>query len=421
MLGLSNQWHKLPRLAAAVLAALLCVASTQPAEAVIVDRLIAPGDATPVNITAPTDDPGWYNVPENRSAVYLGNQWVLDATHAGVGDVVLDGETYQLIPNSRVILSNPSGGGHSADSDIALYRINTNSSGLTPENASTNIKPITLSTSNLSLGTEVLMIGRSINRVVNTSDPLGHQDYSVEGQAVHGLGTTNSGATKTWGTNKVSTASEIASGANLTLTVSVGSAARTVVTQVTRFDTDDYNAPGVTTNNATDNEAQAASGDSGGPVFFKSGNEWKLAGVMHAIFVQRNGFATFDDHTVFSSLGTFTYRNQINNLLADNNYSIMGDVDLDGNVDADDLTALADGWRHSQAAGDIVSWKKGDLNQNGLTDLADFALLRQALGGTVSTSDLQSLITVAGTAVPEPTTAFLAAMGLFFLALRRRR
>jgi hypothetical protein len=61
----------------------------------------------------------------------------------------------------------------------------------------------------------------------------------------------------------------------------------------------------------------------------------------------------------------------------------------------------------------------GDLNFDGRTSLADWAMLRAAHGAGASL-DLASLL---GASIPEPSTAAIAVAGLvvFGSALRRRR
>jgi hypothetical protein len=89
--------------------------------------------------------------------------------------------------------------------------------------------------------------------------------------------------------------------------------------------------------------------------------------------------------------------------------TFIGDADLDGNVNAADLNALALHWR----ANDATSWAQGDFNGDGqvnAVDLNDLALNWRS--GSVQAS-----------AVPEPSCIGLLAMaGLaFFLPGRRSR
>lgn len=451
-------------------AAVALAAST--GEAVIVDRILSdgvttPSDSTPVNTSAPADDPGWYRVPTNRSAIYLGNQWVLTATHAGAGSTITlpgatEGETYEfeVVPNSDIVLSNPNGffGGVdlTTDSDLRMFRIKTETtSGLTPEQASSNLANdpfgsglVTLASSAPTVGTEVLMIGGGKARLVNTSDPAGHFHYP---SGLHGFDVDQNDANriKTWGTNRIATDRLFETNrtdSDNVFPVEVQN--RHVIGQNVQFDSTLYSIANADT--PTANEAQAAGGDSGGPVFFKQGpsgnRQWVLAGVLHAIQPesgQPGRAAAFGNLTIFSDLSQAHYANQINALLENDfaqfqsvsgvatqlaGYSIAGDINLDGvvsgdgsgSIATDDLAAFVAGWRHQQAVGDILSWKKGDLNLDGSTDLSDFALLRNAFNGQVSAGQFAALI--GATAIPEPaTTSLLVAFSLLSRLDARRR
>jgi hypothetical protein len=105
----------------------------------------------------------------------------------------------------------------------------------------------------------------------------------------------------------------------------------------------------------------------------------------------------------------------------------MGDVNIDGivsgdgtgNVAEDDVAAFVAGWGNDNLAGkgDYESWKKGDLNLDGLTDVEDFLLLRGALNGPISNTAMQAIF-----GVPEPTSTISAmlAAGIPGLFGRRR-
>jgi hypothetical protein len=99
--------------------------------------------------------------------------------------------------------------------------------------------------------------------------------------------------------------------------------------------------------------------------------------------------------------------------MADPNYSIMGDVNLDGVVrgdgtgtaDVDDLTAFVGGWLAVHPAANIDSWKLGDLNQDAVTDLHDFRMLRNAHPAAVALAP--ALGVAHSAAIPEPATWLL--------------
>ena len=83
---------------------------------------------------------------------------------------------------------------------------------------------------------------------------------------------------------------------------------------------------------------------------------------------------------------------------------IMGDVNLSGYVDDDDLSLLLANW----VIGD--EWGEGDLNENGIVNDDDLSLLLANWGAGSSP---------APEAVPEPASALILLLGLPFLARRR--
>lgn len=419
------------------------------AQALIVKTYNGPGTPNVINTSAPADDPGWHNVPSNRSGVYLGNQWVLTAAHASEGDVDLPGGTYSMIPGTTVTLTNPGFfNGQSLDSfsDLKLFRIDTHpSTGLTPEQQDPNVQEITLATerptAGTTNGTEVLMIGAGGRRSQSGSSSTGQRDFNSSYQTVpEGTGSfqgylveTNNEPlrVKAWGTNRVISPAFVPGGFDNGQNLLVETDNNDVLGLVTRFDRG-LNGAGVPISDGSlFDEAQAAGGDSGGPVFFKDdSNEWVLGGVMHAIYINNNqpvSVSVFGNFTAFTDLSIDHYSDQIEALKLSNQYSIVGDVDLDGVVTGSivngeatgDLAELIDGWLYNQAEADIVSWKKGDLNQDGVTNIADFVMLRSALGGAISTAEFASLVNNVG--VPEPSTLCLAMMlAAASMASRRR-
>jgi hypothetical protein len=136
--------------------------------------------------------------------------------------------------------------------------------------------------------------------------------------------------------------------------------------------------------------------------------------------------------TTYTSFADLTYyRNEIFDIMnAHTNYSVMGDVNLDGVVSGngtgsaatDDVAAFVQGWNWHQATADVESWKRGDLNLDGTTNVADFFLMRGALtsaGLSVGVSTLSTLFNPS--VVPEPTAvALLFAAAGFALTARRR-
>jgi hypothetical protein len=218
---------------------------------------------------------------------------------------------------------------------------------------------------------------------------------------------------------------------------------RDIIASMTVFD--QQGQPGAPAYNSTltNLEAQAIGGDSGSSVFFKRGNQWELAGIVNATFTyteQPFNSGVYGNTSMISDLsyynqnysasdkavGRFSIKDIIE-LHAD--YSAMGDVNLDGiisgngtgSASTDDVTAFINGWNYNNGTGkgNLTSWKNGDLNRDGKTDVSDFLKLRGALNSEVSKATLSSLLGI--TVVPEPSTAWLVILSASLLGLRARR
>ena len=72
----------------------------EPLEERIALTIVAGGDGSQ-NTTAPADDPGFANIGirGSGSAVYLGDGWVLTATHVGAGVTYLDLTAVRTTPS----------------------------------------------------------------------------------------------------------------------------------------------------------------------------------------------------------------------------------------------------------------------------------------------------------------------------------
>jgi hypothetical protein len=190
-------------------------------------------------------------------------------------------------------------------------------------------------------------------------------------------------------------------------------------------------------------EAQAIQGDSGSSVFFKRGNQWELAGIVNATFTytdQPFNTAVYGNTSMISDLSYYNKnysasdkaqgRFSIKDIIEGHpDYSMMGDVNLDGIVSGngtgaasvDDVAAFIAGWNYNSPTGkgSITSWKNGDLNHDGRTDVSDFLRLRGALNNKVASATLASLLGIA--AIPEPSSALLVILGVSMIGLRVRR
>lgn len=308
--------------------------------------------------------------------------------------------------------------------------------------------------------------------------------HTLSSNQYHALGYSNQGPTRlAWGTNRVESSSQVAtrlqdfdavSGTNY---YSLAVQGRDTLVQAFDFDEYDFtydSGLGQVVGGGT--EVQAASNDSGSGVYTwnSTSSSWELTGVLHSIACYvtrangncvtaaalRQGSSPFGDLSVFTEISA--YKDQIEAYMAppegyewtgdgedtrffslvgrefgydasDNvillNEGLWGDVNLDGvisgdgtgNWATDDVTAFLDGWGYEQSAGDIFSWKRGDLNQDGITDLSDFLLLRSGFHQTSGTSlSLATLLGTSSTNIPEPSALVLLAGGTLALLAGRR-
>ncbi|HEY4308987.1 MAG TPA: Ig-like domain-containing protein [Pirellulales bacterium] len=255
--------------------------SFEPLEERIALTIVAGGDGSQNN-SAPTDDPGYENIGIRGSgtAVYLGNGWMLTATHVGAGATYIDNAWYNMVPNSAIQLANPTGAGYTALTDLTLYQID----------GRPDLPSISIGTIAPSIGWSVTMIGNGRDRQANevywnsswqqTSSPSTYAGY---------LWNTGSQDIR-WGTNIIS---------------AVGMMEGVDVNSETAFATQ------FTANVA--NEGTGSWGDSGGGVFHKdaSGN-WQLVGLMFSISTlpgEPIGASAFGDITYMADLSV--YRNVI--------------------------------------------------------------------------------------------------------------
>lgn len=378
----------------------------------------------------PSDDPGWIYVSGGGpNYTYLGNGWALTAWHVGVNlplsaqGVKLGNTNYGIIPGQGYPVPNPTGQGLSQYTDLYLVRLK----------GDPGLAPITIASQALTVGN------------VNSGSPLADVTYAGQGPTrQESLSTWNThqgyyGAgdyTKRWGRNRVINEAAIyQSETDDDVRAKVSpqfpdkhhgwvTVTADVISSFTMFDQ----------TGGMEYEAQAIGGDSGSAVFRKNGSQWELAGIVNSVLIhegQSLNFAAFGTVTTFADL-TF-YKEQIENVMNSHpNYSLVGDINLDGNVTGDgsgswatdDVTAFIQGWNWQQPQPNVESWKKGDINQDGITNVADYFLMRNALaasGAGSGSSALAGLLTSGG-GVPEPASlALVVASLLGTLGFRRCR
>lgn len=400
----------------ACLAAALLLACT-PAMAMIVTT-------TTLDTTQPpTDNPGWNNVAVGAASpnfTYLGNGWALSAWHVGAAPISFNTGTFSVIPGQDYTVPNPVGSGLTAETDLRLVRLNGD-----PNLPSLTIASQPLTNANLGQAVgDVTFIGQGRTRQPNQTSWNSSWVEVPSGGTYQGYWA-GTDYTKRWGKNQIADEDPLftTGDADLRGTVNLDGLNRDVVSMFTRFDQ--------VAQGGIQYEAQAADRDSGSAVFHKNGSQWELIGIVNTVYTYQDQpqlAAVFSTYTSFADL-TY-YRNEILNIMNNHaNYSVMGDVNLDGVVAGDgtgsaatdDVTAFVQGWSWHQATANVESWKKGDLNLDGTTNVADFFLMRGALSNAglgVGASTLSNLFSPG--AVPEPSTIALV-ISAASLALSRRR
>lgn len=252
------------------------------------------------NNTAPSGQPFFGNVGtvNGASAIYLGNQWVMSASHVASSlpaSVNFGGTTYTTQTGSWQRLTNAGlGSGLSAETDIVLFRLTT----------SPSLPSLAIRTAALSANDGVMMIGNgkvqeaSLTYWNLIAGPGANDDVWTEvalpaASNRQGFKTTTTNQVR-WGTNNVG---------NPNITVNAGAG------DVRSFSTvyDD----GMT------NEAQGVLGDSAGAVLFNSGGTWQLAGMIHAIntFENQPAVTAIDGQSTFIA-NLSLYAPQINAIIS---------------------------------------------------------------------------------------------------------
>jgi hypothetical protein len=338
---------------ALLLMGLLLVSQSESLYAVVIDA----GTGTE-NTAPPASFPYWDNIAQRGigTGIYMGNRWVLTASHVGAGSITLGGVSYDAVSGSTIRLVN----NDATPVDLILYRIN----------GDPGLQSIPLPTVAPATKDHLMMIGAGYNRQA----PVQYWDeaWAASDQASStytGYYWDTSGRTLRYGTNTLSRSQTTGGNYGKTATFSA------------------YFSAG---------RCMAAAGDSGGPVFIQTGanyDSYSLAGVMLAISTiafQPENTSVIGDYTFMADL--YAYRSQLKPL--------DGDANLDGLVDQADYKIWYDNY------GTGSSWRHGDWNSDGIVDQADYKIWYDNYGahspfvGAGGTGDSSIL-------VPEPLTALL--------------
>jgi len=241
------------------------------------------GGGSVANTVAPTGgangDPGWGNIGSVNGAtgVYLGNYggsfWALTASHVSGGDLALLGNTYTYVPGSSTVILN----GDNSQTDLTLFRISSD-----PSIASPSITNLNLAATLPSPVSIVRMIG---NGTQETGSAL-FWDVTVD--------PSGPGSADTWTLTGSPTGSSYAG-------YSLGSGGKRWGDAFLTFNSLSYTVNGrtqtgiVTEFDKTTGSSQAASGDSGGALFYKNGSTWELLGILSAVATFSNSANTPDN------------------------------------------------------------------------------------------------------------------------------
>ena len=273
-----------------------------PADAVVTAD--NPNSTSNGNTTPPAGIAGWYNVgvTDQASAIYLGNGWIMTASHVGIGTTftTASGQVYSTAGgNGAYRLTDPTTG---QPADIILYQ-------LAPAN-----RP-SLPTLNLAYSPQVVSnnayydIGYGASRTTSIEYFDGSFNSTNQASAVYGgFGYQNSGGTtESFGRNYAYNLGTTQQPQSLTSVHVTGAGGNPDYGYITAFVGAFYNnLADYQNNNITKFGDQVVNGDSGGGVF---NSQNQLIGMMSAEGTLTNqpssNPALFGDQSYMADVGTY--------------------------------------------------------------------------------------------------------------------
>ena len=228
------------------------------------------------NTTAPADLPGWADVGNlnGSTCVYLGDGWVLTAGHVGPGNPVFGGIDYTWNGVTRQIHDPAS---PSTNADLIMFQLTTDP---------VSLPALTIGSAAPPVDAQITAVGCGFSRAASETWWNSSWQEQTGTPAYAGFNWNTSDSSKRWGTANVAGSARGDDGTGTT----------------TDFLYTIFSSTGGS------NAMQAATHDSGSAVFYKSGSQWELSGIILAVATysgQPADTAVYGDATYFADLSQY--------------------------------------------------------------------------------------------------------------------